>query len=575
MPATIEPSLATARRTPNLWDLAAMLCVFGTLAAVAHVAQGTMVPISAPGATEISLDPRNLPDYAVRTTLRMFAALAASLLFTFVYGTAAAKSRRAGLVLVPLLDILQSVPILGFLSFTVVFFMRLFPGQVFGLELAAIFAIFTSQAWNMAFSLHQSLLTVPADLTEASRAFQLTAWQRFWRLEVPFAVPGLVWNTMISMSGGWFFVVASEAVSVGNNTWTLPGIGSYVSVALQQRDIAAVGWAILAMLIVILLYDQLLFRPLVAWSAKFRVETTAGATAEDPWMLRLLRRTHWIAVLADRAGDVIALLGMLRLSFRRQPRATAARPPSRLLDVLWLAALFLVLLWAAGRLSAFIAGELSWSDLGQTLLFGGYTLVRVLVLVALATAVWVPIGVWIGLRPVWARRAQPVAQFLAAFPANLLFPPFVLFIVHFRLDPDLWLAPLMILGTQWYILFNVVAAAASFPGDLREAASNFRIRGLLWWRKVIIPGILGSYVTGALAAAGGAWNASIVAEAASWGNTTLYAHGLGAYIAKATLHGDMPRVVLGVAVMALYVVTLNRVLWRPLYAYTQRRLTLS
>ncbi len=198
-----------------------------------------------------------------------------------------------------------------------------------------------------------------------------------------------------------------------------------------------------------------------------------------------------------------------------------------------------------------------------------------LVLVALATAVWVPVGVWIGLRPVWARRAQPIAQFLAAFPANLLFPPFVLFIVHFDLSPDIWLTPLMILGTQWYILFNVVAAAASFPGDLREAADNFGVRGLLWWRKVIIPGILGSYVTGAIAAAGGSWNASIVAEAASWGNTTLYAHGLGAYIAQATLRGDMPRVILGVAVMAAFVVTLNRVLWRPLYAYSQRRLTLS
>ena len=576
MPATIQSPLATARRTPNLWDLAAMLSVFGVLAAVAHVAQGTLVPISAPGATRISLDPWNLPDYAVRTTLRMFAALAASLLFTFAYGTAAAKSRRAGLVLVPLLDILQAVPILGFLSFTVVFFMGLFPGQVFGLELAAIFAIFTSQAWNMAFSLYQSLLTVPRDLTEASRSFHLTAWQRFWRLEVPFAIPGLVWNTMISMSGGWFFVVASEAVSVGNHSWKLPGIGSYVAVALERRDIAAVGWAIFAMLVVILLYDQLLFRPLVAWSAKFRFETTAGATAEDPWMLRLLRRTHWIAVMGHRIGDGIAALGTLRLSFGRPARSGTARPPSRLLDVLWLAALFLVLMWAAGRLSAFVAGELSWGDVGQAAADRHSTRWSACwCWWRWRPLVWVPVGVWIGLRPVWARRAQPVAQFLAAFPANLLFPPFVLFIVHFHLSPDIWLTPLMILGTQWYILFNVVAAAASFPGDLREAADNFGIRGLLWWRKVIIPGILGSYVTGAIAAAGGSWNASIVAEAASWGNTTLYAHGLGAYIAQATLRGDMPRVILGVAVMAAFVVTLNRVLWRPLYAYSQRRLTLS
>src|SRR5487761_2171607 len=312
MSATIQPSLATARRTPNLWDLAAIVCVFGALIGVAHVAQGTLAPINAPGATEVTLDPRNLPDYAVRTTLRMFAALAFSLLFTFIYGTAAAKSRRAALVLIPLLDILQSVPILGFLTFTVVFFLHLFPGQVMGLELAAIFAIFTSQAWNMAFSLYQSLTTVPADLSEAADSFRLSPWQRFWRLEVPFAVPGLVWNTMMSMSGGWFFVVASEAVSVGDHTWKLPGIGSYVALALEKRDIAAVGWAILAMLVVILGYDQLLFRPLVAWSAKVRFETTAAATAADPRMLPLPRRTRWIALLGDRISDFIGVLATLR-----------------------------------------------------------------------------------------------------------------------------------------------------------------------------------------------------------------------------------------------------------------------
>jgi NitT/TauT family transport system permease protein len=256
MTSTAYPSLATARRLPNVWDIVAILCVFGALMAVGHVARGTWVPLSAPNATAVSLDPVNLPNYAVRTTMRMFAALVASLLFTFTFATAAAKSRRAGLVLIPILDILQSVPILGFLTFTVVFFMGLFPGQVLGLELAAIFAIFTSQAWNMAFSMYQSLKTVPRDLEECSYAFHLSAWQRFWRLEVPFAMPGLVWNTMMSMSGGWFFVVASEAVSVGDNTWTLPGIGSYVALALQQRDIWAVVYAIVAMLVVILAYDQ-------------------------------------------------------------------------------------------------------------------------------------------------------------------------------------------------------------------------------------------------------------------------------------------------------------------------------
>jgi NitT/TauT family transport system permease protein len=575
MSATKYPSMAAGWRLPNLWDAIAFTCVIGILVAFGHVAEGTLTPISQPGAVEVSLDPLNLPEYALRTTTRMFAALAASLLFTFTYGTAAAKSRRAALVLVPVLDVLQSVPILGFLTFTVVFFMNLFPGKVLGLELAAIFAIFTSQAWNMAFSLYQSLKTVPADLAECSVAFHLTGWQRFWRLEVPFAAPGLVWNTMMSMSGGWFFVVASEAVTVGDNSWKLPGIGSYVALALERRDIVAVGWAILAMLLVILAYDQLLFRPLVAWSAKFRFETTAGTTASDPWVLRLIRRTRLLKLGGEALGDAAAFLGGLRLSLTRRERAAEETQPSRLVDAAWGAVLLAVLAWAIWRVVGFVSQAVTWADVQQVVLLGLITLLRVVVLMILASLIWVPIGVWLGLRPVWARRAQPLAQFLAAFPANLLFPPFVLVIVYFHLSPDIWLTPLMVLGTQWYILFNVIAGAAAFPGDLKEVAANFRIGGALWWRRVIIPGIFPYYITGAITASGGSWNAAIVAEVASWGDTRLQAHGLGAYIADATDKGDMAKVVLGVVVMSTFVVLFNRLLWRPLYGYAQRRLTLA
>ncbi len=569
----IFPAGALGRRLPNIWDIAAILAVFGMLVGVAHVAGETFMKISAPQAVTVSLDPANLPVYALRTTMRMFAALAASLIFTFTFGTAAAKSKRASLILIPLLDILQSVPILGFLSFTVVFFMNLFPGRVLGLEFAAIFAIFTSQAWNMAFSMYQSLRTVPADLQEAARSFHLTAWQRFWRLEVPFAVPGLVWNTMMSMSGGWFFVVASEAVSVGDHTWTLPGIGSYVALALDRRDIAAVGWAILAMGVVILLYDQLLFRPLVAWSARFRFETTAGASVEDPWVLRLFRRTRALSLLLDAFGGALRAAGGLPLSFK--PARALPRPPSRLIDIVLLGMMLAVLSFAAQKIVSFLSGQITWGQLGHVVVLGCYTLIRVVVLIVIASAIWVPIGVWLGLRPVWAKRAQPIAQFLAAFPANLLYPPFVLGIVFFHLDPDIWLTPLMILGTQWYILFNVIAGAAAFPGDLREAAASFRLRGWLWWWKVMIPGILPYYVTGAITASGGSWNAAIVAEVASWGNTKLTAHGLGAYIADATTAGAMGRVVVGVAVMSLFVLTLNRLVWRPMYEYASRRLVLG
>jgi NitT/TauT family transport system permease protein len=574
MSSTLHPALALRRRLPNQWDLFAMVCVFGALIGVVHVARGTLVPINGPTATTITLDPSALPVYAVRTTLRMFAALLASLLFTFTYATAAAKSRRAGLILIPILDILQSVPILGFLTFTVVFFMNLFPGRVMGLELAAIFAIFTSQAWNMAFSLFQSLKTIPADLEEAAISLHLTGWQKFWRLEVPFAVPGLVWNTMMSMSGGWFFVTASEAISVGDNTWKLPGIGSYVALALEKKDLAAIAYAILAMLLVIIAYDQLLFRPLVAWSAKFRFETTASATGADPWMLKLMRRTRLLQFVGDGLGGVFRTISGFPFSLGLR-RHVASGPPSRAVDGVWVVILAVVLAFAAWQVISFVATSLTWHDLGVAFVLGLCTLARVAVLMVIASLIWVPIGVWVGLRPVWARRVQPAAQFLAAFPANLLFPPFVVVIVYFHLNVDIWLTPLMVLGTQWYILFNVIGGAAAFPGDLSEVAENFRVGGWLWWRKVILPGIFAYYVTGAITASGGSWNAAIVAEVASWGDTKLTAHGLGAYIAQATDAGDMARVVLGVAVMSGFVVLFNRLLWRPMYAYANRRLTLG
>ncbi|WP_158747188.1 ABC transporter permease subunit [Acidisphaera sp. L21] len=576
MSGTTFPAFASVRRLPNLFDVAAIICIGGLIFAFASGARHTVAPLTAMDA--IHLDPSYLPGYALRTTLRMFAALACSLVFTFTYATWAAKSRRAGKVLVPVLDILQSVPIIGFLTFTVVFFMGLFPGRVLGVELAAIFAIFTSQAWNMAFSLYQSLKTVPADLVECATAFQLSPWQKFWRMEVPFAMPGLVWNTMMSMSGGWFFVVASEAVTVGDSTWKLPGIGSYVAQALEERDIAAVFYAIGAMLVVILLYDQLLFRPLVAWSAKFRFEMTASAEAEDPWVLKLLRRTRLLSAIVDRLVFVFNAATGMRLARRTRLIPKASPAVSRVWDIVWVGLLVVAVLVALWKITTYVSAALTWGDLGEALLDGVYTMIRVIVLMILATAFWVPVGVWLGLRPTWARRAQPVAQFLAAFPANLFFPIFVVAIVHFDLNRDIWLTPLMVLGTQWYILFNVVAGAAAFPGDLLEVSKNFRIGGWLWWRRVMLPGIFSYYVTGAITASGGSWNAAIVAEVVTWGSDRLQAHGLGAYIAQASTEGasgNTPKVVLGVVVMSGFVLLFNRLVWRPMYSYAARRLTFA
>ena len=567
---------SSRRYVPNLWDVFAFALILTLLILVYEGSRETFAPLVSLQQHPVSLDPAHLPEYALRTTLRMLAAMVASLLFTFAYGSLAAKNRRAEQILVPLLDILQSVPILGFISFTVVGFMALFPGKVMGAELAAIFAIFTSQAWNMTFSFYQSLKTVPADLLEVSRGFRLSPWQRFWRLEVPFSMPGLVWNTMMSMSGGWFFVVASEAISVGSHTIVLPGVGSYVALAIEQRDLHAIAWAVGAMLAVILLYDQLLFRPLVDWSRKFRVELTASDSEEHSWLLVLIRRSRMVSSGLAPVSGFLSLLVRRRAGTVRRQRARRGFPRAAAwVDRSWQIAVGVVSLFMIWHIVSFVSTGVSWLEVSRVLALGLITLSRVLVLTAIATLIWVPVGVWIGLRPRVAERVQPLAQFLAAFPANLMFPFVVAAIVRWHLAPDIWLSPLMVLGTQWYILFNVIAGASAFPGDLKEAASNFHVSGWNWWRKVILPGVFPYYVTGAITATGGSWNASIVAEVASWGNTTLRAHGLGAYIAQATSEGDFPRVVLGIVVMTLFVTLLNRALWHPLYHYAHRQLRLG
>lgn len=560
---------------PNLWDLAAAPLVFGGLVLTVLVARELRAPIEALAAAPIALDPANLPGYALRTTARMFAALAASLVFTFTVGTLAARSRRAGTILVPLLDVLQSVPILGYISFTVAFFLALFPGSVLGAELAAIFAIFTSQAWNMTFSFYQSLRTVPDDLREVALTFHLSAWQRFWRLDVPFAMPGLLWNMMMSMSGAWFFVVAAEAITVGERTITLPGIGSFVALAIAERSLPAIGWALAAMLVIIVLYDLLMFRPLVAWSDKFRLDETAGPDASESAILNLFRRTRFFRAL----GAPLELLARAAVKMRLElpptvPRLANNLPP-RAADLAWYGVVGGLALWGAWLAVSFVRSEIAWAEVLHAFGLGAMTFTRVVVLIALALAVWVPAGVLIGLRPRLAQRIQPVAQFLAAFPANLLFPIAVVAIVRFRLDPDVWLSPLMILGTQWYILFNVIAGASAVPNDLRDIARNLHMRGRLWWSRAMLPAVLPYAVTGAITASGGAWNASIVAEAVSWGDVRLTAHGLGAYIAESTAAGDYPRIVLGVAVMCVFVLVLNRAVWRPLYDAAERRFRLG
>ncbi|MGB6622831.1 MAG: ABC transporter permease subunit [Xanthobacteraceae bacterium] len=575
MRAMIPISVSGWARLFTRWDVLAVLLILGLLVFLAEASRHLFEPLAELEKTSPSLDPRNLPEYAARTTLRMLIAMVLSLLFTFTYATLAAKSKRAERLLVPLLDILQSVPILGFISVTVVFFMALAPGRVLGAEYAAIFAIFTSQAWNMAFSFYQSLRTIPTELDEAARNFRLSPWMKFWRLDVPFAMPQLIWNMMMSMSGSWFFVVASEAISVGNTTITLPGVGSYIALAIERQDLRAVAWAIATMLIVILIYDQLLFRPLVAWADRFRFEQEAGVPPPRSWVFDVLRRSR----VVERLRKPFGVLWRLTLRPRRSDRPETARRTLPLAQsrIAFQFGLIVVALAAAAlwQIVHFVIEGITLSDVGLAILLGFATLARVTVLIAIASVIWVPIGVWVGTRPHAAHLVQPVAQFLAAFPANLLFPVVVSLIVAWRLDPNIWLSPLMILGTQWYILFNVIAGAAAIPAELRAVGANLRVRGWVWWRRIALPAVLPYYVTGAITASGGSWNASIVAEVASWGHDHLQAFGLGAYIAQQTDAGDFHRIVLGIVVMSLFVVVINRVFWRPLYFYAERKFRLG
>jgi NitT/TauT family transport system permease protein len=559
--------------TGNRWDWALLPLVLAILFALAYGGSQMARPYAVGQALPLTLDPWMLPYYLLRTTLRMFVALFASLAFSCIFATVATRWRAAERVMVPLLDILQSIPILGFLSITVTGFIALFPGSLLGVECAAIFAIFTSQAWNMAFSLYQSLRTVPAELQEAARVFQMSGWQRFWRLGLPFAMPGLLWNMMMSMSGGWFFVVAAEAISVSNQNIKLPGVGSYIALAIEARDLGAVGWAIGGMLVGILLYDQFFFRPLIAWADKFRFEEGSGEAEPTSWLLTLWRRTD----RTQRMGRAAVRIFERSLMFFRhtfdgtsiRSRAAPGNPVLRRIGDATLAAMVLFALW---WLIGFIHGEVATREVLHVFLLGCYTMLRVLLLIALAALIWVPIGVWIGMRPQWAGRLQAIVQFLAAFPANLMFPVAVVLIVRWHLNPNIWLSPLMVLGTQWYLLFNVIAGASSIPTELRYAAENVGLTGWLKWKRYLLPAIFPSFVTGAITASGGSWNASIVAEYVTWGDTTLQADGLGSYIAHMTAIGDFPRIALGIGVMCVFVMSMNHFVWRRLYQLAEDRM---
>jgi NitT/TauT family transport system permease protein len=561
-------------------DLVVGAGIIAVLYGVVRLGQSMAVNFT-PGRTPvvISTDIANVPYYAARSLLRMFIALGLSTVFTLVYGTAAARLRRAEKVLVPILDVLQSAPILVFLPIALTFFIKIFPDNLLGLEAASIFVIFTSQAWNMTFSFYHSLISQPTELDEAARMYRLTKWQRFWKLDVPSSMIGLVWNMMMSMGGGWFFLTASEAVTVfikGKGILeSLPGMGSYMAAAIAHGSYSEVVIAIAVMVVLVVGTNFFVFRPLVAWSEKFRLETSEATEKPKSVVLDLLRRS-FVPRWAGRAGRPVAHaldrvtrpFGLAEYPLRTTPRKRQVG------DVVF----WLVILGVAAVVAVFgliyLNTHLGFARFPGLIGFGFATFGRVVVLLAISTVIWVPVGVKIGMSPKLARYAQPVVQVLASFPAILLFPFATLIFINVGIPLDYGAILLMMLGAQWYILFNVIAGASSIPNDLREMMVTMRLTRRQRWRQVILPAIFPAFVTGGVTAAGGAWNASIVAELVSWHHHTLHAYGLGNYIATASIQGKFAILIAGGIVMSAFVVTVNRLFWRRMYGLAESRFTL-
>jgi len=524
----------------------------------------------------ISSSPRALPLYAAYSLVRIAIAYVLSLLFALAYGFAAAKSERAARVLLPLLDILQSIPVLSFLPGVMLGMVALFPRRQLGLELGSVLLIFTGQAWNIAFSFYASLKAIPRELDEAARLYRFSAWQRFVELELPYGAIGLVWNSMMSVAGGWFFLMACEMFVLGDRDFRLPGLGSYLQVAAGAGDMRGILWGMAVMIAVIVLLDQFVWRPVIAWADKFKFESVEGA-APRSFVLTLLRQSGILAEVNRRAIRPMEERVMSAFARRWEERGERPRTDgavkkwiARVMGTAVLAALGWLALRALAALARLGAGE--FVSLARD---AALTFLRVNAALVLGALWTVPVGVWIGTSPRVARLAQPLVQIAASIPATALFPVLLLLLIRAGGGMESAAMALMLLGTQWYILFNVIAGAMAIPTDLKEAASVFQFHRGERWRRLILPAIFPYLVTGMLTASGGAWNASIVAEYFHFQGKALSVRGLGASISRATDSGNLPVLLAATLVMSVIVVTVNRVLWQRLYRLSATRYKLD
>jgi NitT/TauT family transport system permease protein len=555
---------------PDLLMFAAAMALFYGVLEVGRAWLGPFTP-----AVEISRSPWSLPAYAGYSLLRITIAYALSLAFTLVYGYVAAYNPKAERFMIPLLDVLQSIPVLSFLPGVMLAMVALFPGRQLGVEAGAILLIFTGQVWNMAFSFYASLKSIPKEMREAATVYRFNWWQRFVEMELPFAAIGLVWNSMMSVAGGWFFLMACEMFVLGARDFRLPGLGSYLQTAASAGDTRSILWGIATMVAVIVLIDQFVWRPVIAWAEKFKVEQVESTDAPRSWVLNLFRHSPGLQQIRNRT--VQPLREKLMLYFARERPTDQAERPSpwkvwltRALAVALLAGVGYGIVRVAMILSGLQKAELQEAGIGLVATFFRVNLALLL------GALWtIPAGVAIGFNPKLARIAQPLAQIAASVPATALFPVVLLLLIKVGGGLGLGSIALLLLGTQWYILFNVIAGAIAIPTDLKECCSVFRLEGIERWKKLILPGIFPYLVTGLVTASGGAWNASIVAEYFHFKGHIYTTVGLGATISQATDSGNFDLLLFATILMAATVVTINRLVWRRLYALAETRYRLE
>ena len=576
LPHTLSRSQVLRRTWPFVLDLTVALVGLACFYAIVLVAR--LWVGSAQPDMQISLSAAALPKYAFYSVVRMGLAYMLSLLFAVGYGYAAAYSRRLEALMIAALDILQSIPVLSFLPGVMLAMIALFPSRQIGLELGAVLLIFTGQVWNMAFSFYSSLKSLPRELVEASAIFHYSRWQRLWQLELPYAAIGLVWNSMVSVAGGWFFLMACEMFVLGDRDFRLPGLGSYLQTAASAGNFPAILWGLVVMVSIIVATDQLVWRPVIVWSDRFKFEQVENARGVRSPLLAALQSSSLLQEIGHRT--VVPLQERLYQHFALQRKSMAnvdeesRRRSPRLLQILLYAVILAALLYLVWQAVGLLRG-VHTADLRQLVLGAGATFLRVMVALVLASAWTIPAGVAIGFHPRLARVAQPLAQIAASVPATALFPVLLLLLVRSGGGMNAGAILLMLLGTQWYILFNVIAGAIAIPNDLKEVANLFHFSRVQRWRTVILPGIFPFLVTGLVTASGGAWNASIIAEYFRLKGRTFTAFGLGEQSSAATDAGRFGGLLLGTILMALMVGTINRLLWRPLYRLAETRYRLS